>query len=958
MQRLSLMVVGLVLSLLPLAASPMTAQAADPEPEPLLSFPVISDVHINSGDKTATNLTRAMEQFDRELPRMDVVASVGDLTDHGTREQLQKYRDTYDNSAAAGVPEFLTMGNHDDPGTAALFRSVLGVEAPTQHQVFNGFHFIGVGTDMITTVPWLEAEMAKAAAADPDKPIFVFFHYPLEGTVYGSEPGEWGVKRSAFRAVLAKYPQAITFSGHSHYPGENPRNIWQGEFTALNTGIGLNYLEMEKIWAQGGFPDGTDTLAQGLGVQVFSDKVVIQRRDITRDEWFGEEWVIPLPITKENFTYTDTRDQVAPEFPADAAISVERAGAQAVTVTWDIATDNSGFINGYYLQARNRATGEVDARVKVSSEYWKRPVPTSFTWDLVGLKPGVDYTMEVVAVDAFFNESAPLTVDHTTEPVVISDAWSDQQAVELGASTVQHVKVSNAGTTDHEAVVSVAAEGDVTFDETTRTVTVPAEGEVIVDFTVTGGSTRQTATITSSVATTSGEPLGELSNLLFVGYVYGESFDRLASTLGPAVDENTSLLGFTHEPPQDWTVTNAEGMPQGTEEWQGWSFATMEFWTAADGQNRADFTRSHGVFAIADGDEWDDTGSPAGRGTFDSTLTTPVIPVTAGEAYELVFDSHYLQEDPQRSSVTVVYTDADGAEVSRKVLLDYGPDGADNSGQHAANREIAKNVTVPAHVTGARFEFRYYDAGNNWYWAVDNVRLAHLPFGGLEIAGGAAAPDSVKVGEPASFDVTLSNRGGEALEAVVDAAVTSGPATVGNTPKTVTVPAGGSVVVSFPIAAGNTGGVAELQATVRRNGETVGTVTSALTVVAPQPDDPDDTPGDPDDTPGDEDPDARAPGLTVAPGQVARGGVVTFTATGFTAGEKITFTVHSKVVTLPAVVADANGVATVAWTVPADFELGRHRVEAVSPSGTATGTFVVVPEGGGPVPAGVPDTGR
>ncbi|NLT31051.1 MAG: hypothetical protein GXX86_11470, partial [Propionibacterium sp.] len=675
---MSLAVAGLALSLV--LGSSFAARAAEPEPEPLLSFPVISDVHINSGDKTANNLANAMVQFEREMPRLDVIAGVGDLV-HGHQSEMEKYQRIMSESPAAGVPQFLTMGNHEFDqgriGAVERFNTHMGQDGPLMHKVYNGFHFIGIGWDMgPVEIGYLKRELAVAAEAAPDQPIFVFFHYPLQDTVYGSEKGEWGTANPLFHAALAEYPQAITFSGHSHYPGENPRNIWQGDFTALNTGIGLNYLEMEKMWAQGGFPPGTDTLAQALGVEVYSDEVVIKRRDITRDEWFGEEWVIPLPIDKANFTYTDDRDSIAPVFPETAAVSVQRSSSSAIEVTWDIATDNSGFINGYYLRARNTATGAVDAERKISSEYWKRPVPSSHTWELAGLAPGVDYAIEVVAVDAFFNESAPLSTPYTTDKLAIADAWTDEQAVELGMTSTHHVVVTNADTVDREVEVSVDGGTGATFAETSRTITVPAGGRATADFTVTGGSERTTTTLTSTVTGDNGAQLGTLTNLLYVGYVYGESFDRLASDLGPAVDENISVLGFTHQPPTGWARTLAEGMAQGTEEWQGWSFTTLEFWVAAEDQGRSGFSKAHNVFAVADSDEWDDTGSPARESTFDSTLSTPDIPVTAGEAYELVFDSHYQDESPQRAQLSAVHTDAEGNEVSRAIILDYGPEGA------------------------------------------------------------------------------------------------------------------------------------------------------------------------------------------------------------------------------------------------------------------------------------------
>ncbi|WP_295047743.1 hypothetical protein [uncultured Paracoccus sp.] len=108
-----------------------------------------------------------------------------------------------------------------------------------------------------------------------------------------------------------------------------------------------------------------------------------------------------------------------------------------------------------------------------------------------------------------------------------------------------------------------------------------------------------------------------------------ESFDGLAGKLQPAVDEAipAGTPGWTHEAPEGWARENAAEMPAGTTEWSGWSFATPQFWTSADQQQRDHFTLGDGVIAIADPDEWDDfNGGAAGQAdSFDSRLKTPAI---------------------------------------------------------------------------------------------------------------------------------------------------------------------------------------------------------------------------------------------------------------------------------------------------------------------------------------------
>jgi hypothetical protein len=209
--------------------------------------------------------------------------------------------------------------------------------------------------------------------------------------------------------------------------------------------------------------------------------------------------------------------------------------------------------------------------------------------------------------------------------------------------------------------------------------------------------------------------------------LFAEDFDGLTPALQPRAMESgipANILGWTHTPPSGWSVTTAPTMPQGTTEWQGWSFTTLDFWSRTQtGQGRDAFTLQNGVFGVADSDEYDDfcpnpnTCPPQNFGDFDSTITTPVIPVTGGQALRLEFDSHYRQEADQTASVIVRFNDG-----SLQTLLFYnGQSTSDNGGGDAQNRHIIRSFIVPPTATGMTLEFRYYLARNNWYWGIDNI---------------------------------------------------------------------------------------------------------------------------------------------------------------------------------------------------------------------------------------------
>ncbi|MFD0078162.1 phosphocholine-specific phospholipase C [Streptomyces sp. NPDC127166] len=194
------------------------------------------------------------------------------------------------------------------------------------------------------------------------------------------------------------------------------------------------------------------------------------------------------------------------------------------------------------------------------------------------------------------------------------------------------------------------------------------------------------------------------------GHLLAEDFQSLAGKLV----KRGQVLGWTATAPEGWSVVNAAAMPQGTPMFQGWTFHTRRAWSAG-AQNRPNFTRGLGIVAVADPDDWDDTGAPASKGRFDSTLVSPAVPIPAGRTTLRVdFDSHYRQEGDQKAEVRAVFDTGE-----EQTVLRYGPGSPD-----AENTGVGKDLTVPAGARTVTLRFRMYDAGNNWYWAVDHIRLS------------------------------------------------------------------------------------------------------------------------------------------------------------------------------------------------------------------------------------------
>lgn len=92
---------------------------------------------------------------------------------------------------------------------------------------------------------------------------------------------------------------------------------------------------------------------------------------------------------------------------------------------------------------------------------------------------------------------------------------------------------------------------------------------------------------------------------------------------------------------------------------------------------------------------------------------------------------------------------------------------------------------------------------------------------------------------------------------------------------------------------------------------------------------------------------------------VVLGGSTVVTGSGFTPGEQVTITLHSTPVLLATVVADGSGRVTKAVTIPADLEVGGHRIELVGlTSGARASIDIEVLGSNVAAPGTLPATGR
>lgn len=371
---------------------------------------------------------------------VDMVLDVGDIGNEGIPEVWQDYKATFDKvfSDVSKIPETLfVMGNHDyhvnlvydtPEGKRADFNKAFGKETSNEHKVVNGYHFIGVTCKdsrsdySVETVEWLREELAKAAEAAPDKPIFIIGHAPVTDTVYESD--EWG--RISLDDVLKEYPQAVYFSGHSHAPLNDERSIYQKDYTCINT-ASLNYVELETGKVGGTLPDGVFDLSQGLYMEIYSDRVEFERLDFTNHTTIKDNWVLDMPLSPDTFKYTSDRanERQAPVFSEGTTIDCV-PGASTCTFTFAQA-QHEDFTHSYRVKIAEKETDKEVFEGLYFSDFYlgKENMKPEISLSAKGLKANTSYNVYITAIESFGNESEPITAEFTTaDPTVLSVNFS------------------------------------------------------------------------------------------------------------------------------------------------------------------------------------------------------------------------------------------------------------------------------------------------------------------------------------------------------------------------------------------------------------------------------------------------------------------------------------------------------------------------------------------------------
>jgi len=245
-----------------------------------------------------------------------------------------------------------------------------------RHTVVNGIHFIAIEVSQCKeSAAFLDKWCSVSVAEDERKPIIVYTHEKIYHTIEASIPAKNCPEKylsapghTNLLSTLAKYPQAIVWTGHTHSVLTNANAIMSDcGFTAVEGSV-LAYLSCEGLVGRGEIPAGNYCRKEehdaGPCCLVKIDKnynVLIQKLDMHRSYkdgnkavYFGEPWLIGgISSSGEHLLkYSAERgfdkNNAAPEFCKDAKVTVTKGDDGKLYVNFPAAHEDGSDVVKYY----------------------------------------------------------------------------------------------------------------------------------------------------------------------------------------------------------------------------------------------------------------------------------------------------------------------------------------------------------------------------------------------------------------------------------------------------------------------------------------------------------------------------------------------------------------------------------------------------------------------------------
>lgn len=454
----------------------------------VLSLGVVSDVHV-SAQAQANKWKSALQQLkskalEKDPNGMAGVLVVGDLIDNPNNNQLSLFKSTLESEVdVKKTPMIYTIGNHDVPNyawrasmvsDAAYIRNMFGddyyladkdqemrTKYEARHCVIGDYHILSVspnGDQPIvydpTAVSWLDKQLEEITKEDPERYVIVITHPMINNTVYGSLLGEadgiWSSSlphywsTDALTPVLKKYPQAVVFGGHLHFPLNDPRSVWQGDFSVFGC-ASVRYMALEngkyEDMSSATVMQDSDAFSQGNLLQFdASGNMRVLRMDFYNKDVIGDPIESSYPTSEKSHLtkYNHTTRSLANSAPSLSTLDVEVNDGVA-TAKWAAGTDDE-FVHHYVLTVKK--SGVTVVTKKILADFYKSAKTSGMKkeWSRsLGMLQNGSYELTLEAFDSWDAAAKPLVKTFKVGGETVSLWTSDEagsKAVSAGSGSV------------------------------------------------------------------------------------------------------------------------------------------------------------------------------------------------------------------------------------------------------------------------------------------------------------------------------------------------------------------------------------------------------------------------------------------------------------------------------------------------------------------------------------------
>ena len=422
----------------------------------VLNLAVMSDTHVDGYNTVPAYKFRSAliqsRDFAAPYGGLDGVLLVGDLVDSPAWDarkytQIDDWKRLYESVFdPVETPMVYTVGNHDiwREWTVNTYREakqfthrlgpdyyrtdvgdpVMRDSLECRHCVIGDVHILCItpdGRDPVVypeeSIRWLDETLAQITAEHPDQYVLVLTHAMIYHTIYGSELDDTYPKHNGYWStrvltdVLKKYPQAVVFGGHLHFPLNDPRSIWQGDFSVMGT-ASVRYMAIDN----GGYENmagltvmrDKDEFSQGLLLQ-FDAKGNMRavRMDFYNQATIGQPWTVRHPCKDGSHLQKYNHGRLAAANKAPVLRDLEwkdagdaKDGRHRIEFSWSAAGDDE-FAHTYTITVKGVGSK------KILSDFYHVPQTGQMkkSWSVsFDLAPG-EYEAELVARDSWDAES-------------------------------------------------------------------------------------------------------------------------------------------------------------------------------------------------------------------------------------------------------------------------------------------------------------------------------------------------------------------------------------------------------------------------------------------------------------------------------------------------------------------------------------------------------------------------